>query len=479
MKPSVPGGSPLVWPVIMESHDEELKRHCKTLRVLLYELLTFWTSGCSHSFRASNPLYMISLLADRPRASRYPLMVDIDSIADVSNADFEQNLLYRLAESSASLAHAIMMVSASDLALRQVNKATSDRLVIYHKSRVLALLNEAIQDVQSSGSLETLATAAVLACHEVCQPYFSLRNFSPAAPDRQQLVVGDYKAWTVHILGFSRMIAINGGINSLERENPVRRLILWSDQVGALFMNMRPLFPASAVFASTTSHLTQTLSQSITKAYSRGGFEGVPSWLRLQAEGKLSENLLSVMEDIELVAFTGAQAIIEDIGISVETLVDWRDSVIHRLLYLAPESQDGDDEYSFEECARLAMILITLDRLFSPVLPGAYFQLTHMVADRLASLIVDRNLAEDWVAHEWAALWICFIGAGVSTNNPSTRSGFIGAGAPLCRVLFRGPEEMDRELEAGLRPYARVPTLHGSELFGAFVEDLKERISAL
>lgn len=111
---------------------------------------------------------MISLLAKRLEADRYPLMVDIDSSADVPGpANVEQNLLYRLAEGSASLAHAIMMVSASDLALRQVNKATSERLVIYHKSRALALLNEAIRNIQSSGTLETLATAAVLACHEV------------------------------------------------------------------------------------------------------------------------------------------------------------------------------------------------------------------------------------------------------------------------------------------------------------------------
>jgi hypothetical protein len=423
---------------------------------------------------------MISLLADRPGASRYPLMVDIDSSEDISgDANHEQNLLYRLAENSASLTHAIMMVSASDLALRQINKATSDRLVIYHKSKALTLLNEAIQDVQSSGSLETLATAAVLACHEVCQASFNLHHLPQAAPDRLQLVVGDYKAWTVHILGFSRMIGMNGGINSLDRENPVRRLILWSDQVGALFMNMRPLFPASAVFASSPSSLSQTLNLSITETYSRGGFEGLPSWQRMQAEGKLSENLLIVIEDIELVTFIGAQAILDTSSFSVGAMVDLRDSIIHRLLYLAPQSQDSDDEYSIEECARLTMLLITLDRLFCPVLPGAYFQLTHMVADRLASVIANRDLVKDWAGHEWTALWICFIGTSVSTNNPSTRSSFVGAGATICPALFRGEEDMDRELERGMRPYPRAPSLYGSELFEAFVVDLKERASAL
>jgi hypothetical protein len=157
----------------MDPRDEVLKTHCNIDLQLGFNLsLILNSTGLSPGFRASNPLYMISLLAKRLGADQYPLMIDIDSSATVSDPfNVEQNLLYRLAEGSASLAHAILMVSASDLALRQVNKATSERLVIYHKSRALALLNEAIQSFQSSGSLETLATAAVLACHEVCIPF--------------------------------------------------------------------------------------------------------------------------------------------------------------------------------------------------------------------------------------------------------------------------------------------------------------------
>jgi hypothetical protein len=291
-------------------------------------------------------------------------------------------------------------------------------------------------------------------------------------------VVGDYKAWTVHILGFSRMIAMNGGINFLSRDNPVRRLILWSDQVGALIMNIQPLFPASVVLTAS-SRLSQSMSQRVTEQYREGGFQGLLSWQRLQAEGKLSEDLISIMEDINLVAFTGAEAILDETSFSVEGLVDLRDQIIHRLICLSPQSQDSDDEYSYEECARLAMLLITLDRLFSPVLPGAYFQLTHMVADRLAAVITGHPLTNDWADHEWAALWICFVGTSVSTNNPTTRSGFIRAGAPLCRSIFRGPEQMDEELEDGLRAYARPPLLYGSEVIAAFVNDLKDEVSGL
>jgi hypothetical protein len=40
-------------------------------------------------------------------------------------------------------------------------------------------------------------------------------------------MVGDYKAWTVHILGFSRTVDMNGGIKSLPPDNLIRQLILW------------------------------------------------------------------------------------------------------------------------------------------------------------------------------------------------------------------------------------------------------------
>lgn len=272
------------------------------------------------------------------------------------------------------------------------------------------------------------------------------------------------------------MIAMNGGISFLDHDNPVRQLILWSDQVGALFMNMRPLFPASAVFAAS-SWLSQDISPHVTEQYTEGGFQGLLSWQRMQAEGKVSEDLVSVMEDIDLVAFMGAQAILEGTSLSIAGLIDLRDQIIHRLLHLSPQSQDSDDEYSYEECVRLTMLLITFDRLFSPVLPGAYFQLTHMVADRLAAVISGRPLVNDWAGHEWAALWICFIGTSVSTNNPSTRSSFVRAGAPLCRGLFTCPKQMGEELEDGLRMYTRPPLFYGSEVIEAFVNDLKDEVN--
>lgn len=242
-------------------------------------------------------------------------------------------------------------------------------------------------------------------------------------------------------------------------------------------MNMRPLFPASAVFAAS-SRLSEKISQQTTDRYQESGLQGLLTWQRMQAEGKLSDDLLDIISDINIVTFTGAQPLLDDPSstFTLTSLISLRDQIIHRLLYLSPQSQDGDDEHSHEECVRLAMLLITFDRLFCPALPAAYFQLTHMVADRLAGVLVSRNLTDDWAGHEWAALWICFVGTSGSTNNPSARECFVRAGVPLCRALFQTVEQMDQELENGLRAFAGGPGFYGGELIGAFVGDLREEV---
>jgi hypothetical protein len=110
---------------------------------------------------------MISLLANRPDAEIYPFSIDINSPAEFPDPDVGGNVLFRLAEGSASLAHALLTVSASHLALRQINKPRNDQQVLHHRSRALELLKNAIQHAGNGGSLEAMATAAVLASHEV------------------------------------------------------------------------------------------------------------------------------------------------------------------------------------------------------------------------------------------------------------------------------------------------------------------------
>lgn len=115
---------------------------------------------------------MISLLAGRPDAEQYPFFVDIDSVADLQQDYGAQSAapreFYRLAEGSSMLAHALLMVSASQLAiLEPVDAIQRTRQAIDHKSKALQLLNEAIKDVPADNYVETLATIAVLASHEV------------------------------------------------------------------------------------------------------------------------------------------------------------------------------------------------------------------------------------------------------------------------------------------------------------------------
>ena len=127
--------------------------------------------GYSPHFSACDPQYMISLVANRPRAERYPFFIDIDSVEQPNHAQlndaFSNNQLYELAIGSPALAHALLMIGASHLAISNGNDAASDPEVIYHKQQALQLLSEAIRGLPNENYLESLATIAVLASHEV------------------------------------------------------------------------------------------------------------------------------------------------------------------------------------------------------------------------------------------------------------------------------------------------------------------------
>jgi hypothetical protein len=162
------------WPVASDAHVQGLVNHCK-IGSLSYSPSVFsQPNACLHIghsplFRACHPLYMTSLLANRPSAENYPFSIDIDSAEDLNQdygaKDAVQNQFYRLAESSSMLTHAFLMVSASHLAALGNENAT--RQAIGHKSKALELLNEATKGLPAQNYLETLATVAILASYEV------------------------------------------------------------------------------------------------------------------------------------------------------------------------------------------------------------------------------------------------------------------------------------------------------------------------
>ena len=163
------------WPVVSEPESEALKSHCMDTAASKNSLPNH-IAGFSPAFRANFPLYMISLLASRPDAELYPFSIDIDSPAEFPDPDVDNNKLFQLADGSACLAHALLTVSASHLALRQINKARNERQLLYHKSRALELLKEAIEDADISDGLEATITAAVLASHEVRNGEYSTKE---------------------------------------------------------------------------------------------------------------------------------------------------------------------------------------------------------------------------------------------------------------------------------------------------------------
>ena len=161
------------WSVELEQSASELISHCKSpsLSVIISSTLLIPGSGYSASFGSTNPLYMISIIVQRPGSAAFPFAIDVDrergGLNTPETEQRESNQILRIAEKFPALGHALCMIAASDLALRQIKKPINDHQVIYHRSRALLLLNKAIAEFEPSAWLCILATIAVLASHEV------------------------------------------------------------------------------------------------------------------------------------------------------------------------------------------------------------------------------------------------------------------------------------------------------------------------
>jgi hypothetical protein len=115
---------------------------------------------------------MVSFLANRVSAENYPFFIDIDCAEDRTHGygahNAEQSEFNRLAEASSMLSHALLMVSASHLAIIEPeHTALRTRQAIDHTSKAIQLLNGAIESLPADKYVEILATVAVLASHEV------------------------------------------------------------------------------------------------------------------------------------------------------------------------------------------------------------------------------------------------------------------------------------------------------------------------
>ena len=218
------------------------------------------------------------------------------------------------------------------------------------------------------------------------------------------------------------MVDLQGGLTSLSEDSQIRKLIQWSDQMGALLMNTRPLFPATQainLFPSPRDTLPLSLIHDLTPT-----FQNLSSpFQHLAAIGKISHDLTQVLEDISSLTSTGPQTILNQTLQTPDYLISIRDNLVHRLLSAAP-ANETEDELSDQECIRLAALIFTLHKLFTPFLPPVYYRLTYLLADRLRLCVIGNPWTSEWATNQecgWGLLWICFVGVMVD-NESSVRS---------------------------------------------------------
>ena len=243
--------------------------------------------------------------------------------------------------------------------------------------------------------------------------------------------------------------------------------------MGALFMNMRPFFPATEVMSIFFRPRT-TMASSLLDGYTQKDFLSKAFRDFASAFG-ISTQLIDILEDITTIRTVGPENILNAAtNPSLSELVHMRDLLLHRILSLAPTGNEPDDELSAEECARLAALIFVLDKLFLPVLPSAYHRIVHMITDRLITTIEGKATSPEWACHGWVLMWIAFVGATVHNGDPVTTRSLIRSVAPLRANLFSGPCQMRAELRLGLVGVIGRPELFEEDLIDGFAADLEQ-----
>jgi len=112
---------------------------------------------------------MVSLLADRKQAQFYPFSIDCDAgdEGEAASPNTDSNDFYRMAQTSAALAHALLMVSARHLLITSDGSGLLVEDAISHKDRALQLLKGEIEGLPNRNLREVLATITLLAACEV------------------------------------------------------------------------------------------------------------------------------------------------------------------------------------------------------------------------------------------------------------------------------------------------------------------------
>ena len=241
--------------------------------------------------------------------------------------------------------------------------------------------------------------------------------------------------------------------------------------MGALFMNMRPFFPATEVMSIFFRPRT-TIPPSLLNEYTQKDFLSQAFRDFASAFG-ISTQLINILEDITTIRTVGPENILNAAtNTSLSELVHMRDLLLHRILSLAPTGNEPDDELSAEECARLAALIFVLDKLFLAVLPPAYHRIVHMITDRLNTAIEGKATSPEWAGHGWVLMWIAFVGATVHNRDLVTTRLLIRSVVPLCANLFSGPRQMSAELRRGLVGVIGRPELFEEDLIDGFAADL-------
>ena len=244
--------------------------------------------------------------------------------------------------------------------------------------------------------------------------------------------------------------------------------------MGALFLNTIPLFPAIEI-TSIFYRPRNLMPSSLLDQYPHHDFLS-PNLRAFATACAMGSPMIEILEDIATIAGIGCENIYEAyLPPSLARLVEIRDVSVHCTISMAPDGIEGDDEYAAGECLRLAALIFTLDRLFLPALPPAYYRVTQMLTERLNAAIGHGNSAPLWASHSLVLMWICFVGSTSQRIDVPARESLIRTAASLCDRLFSSQREMVAELSGVLMKVMGKADLYDEGIVDAFAAEVLQQ----
>lgn len=323
--------------------------------------------------------------------------------------------------------------AAHDYALQRLHGRVSEAQRWHDWFQMRIAENEAIREINKALGApdKTLCEELIMAVFLMGFSHYDEEAFANPGPRHKSVlrnlqwgnVYSFLDTDAVHLEGLCRMIALRGGVDTLELNGLPQMLSLGAVMLSSKFL-VKPIFPYIPIVCTNGPRVQPgwpTHIEHLLKMYDGGNFTEL---LGLEIPHDLV-NILRDMYTYSVVIDMYALRVLTDLNLP--ELADRRNSIQHRILSL-PTAQElvdwkGKSMYESLRLAAIAYSLLTIFPLAPRVAPFSH--LTHLLKQSLGFAVQDQ-----WKAEPQILIWILVTG-GIAAGDVDTIHWFASSLVPV------------------------------------------------